>query len=64
MRIVRGGTPGLGPHTVIDAFLIAFGVLLLFGIMGVVYGPLIVILLTTTANILVDQKKLHLENQR
>ena len=32
MRIVRGGTPGLGPHTVIDAFLIAFGVLLLFGI--------------------------------
>lgn len=34
-----------------------------FGIMGVVYGPLIVILLTTTANILVDQKKLHLEKQ-
>lgn len=31
MRIVRRGTPGLGPHTVIDVFLIAFGVLLLIG---------------------------------
>ena len=32
MRFVRRGTPGLGPHTVIDVFLIAFGILLLLGI--------------------------------
>lgn len=34
-----------------------------FGIMGVVYGPLIVILLTTTSSILVDQKRLRLEQE-
>ncbi len=35
-----------------------------FGIMGVVYGPLIVILLSTTADILIHQKKVKASNKR